>query len=149
MGKIIRNGIEFSGACEDATAVNYNNSLSGLEAQTVQEGIDELTESLGDLFSENIAKTQTLEDGSFIKWYKVGRVVHCTGYIILTGNTKDYNFSEIPWSITHTAFLGRNQSTGKIAPLWIGNTTISNYGTDYTGANGQKMSFSFSYLTSW
>ena len=43
MGKIIRNGIEFSGACEDATAVNYNNSLSGLEAQTVQEGIDELS----------------------------------------------------------------------------------------------------------
>ena len=49
MGKIIRNGIEFSGACEDATAINYNNSLSGLEAQTVQEAVDELNESLGGL----------------------------------------------------------------------------------------------------
>ena len=49
MGKIIRNGVEYSGATEDATAVNYDNSLSGLNAQTVQEGIDELTESLGGL----------------------------------------------------------------------------------------------------
>ena len=48
MGKIIRNGVEYSGATEDATAVNYDNSLSGLNAQTVQEGIDELTKSLGD-----------------------------------------------------------------------------------------------------
>ena len=49
MGKIIRNGIEFSGACETATAVNYDNSLSGLNAQTVQEGLDELSDSLGKL----------------------------------------------------------------------------------------------------
>ena len=49
MGKIIRNGVEYSGACEDATAVNYNNSLSGLEAQTVQEGLDELSSNLGNL----------------------------------------------------------------------------------------------------
>ena len=53
MGKIIRNGIEFSGACEDATAVNYNNSLSGLEAQTVQEAVDELNDSLETLPSLN------------------------------------------------------------------------------------------------
>ena len=49
MGKIIRNGIEFSGACETATAVNYDNSLSGLNAQTVQEGLDELNNNLGGL----------------------------------------------------------------------------------------------------
>ena len=51
MGVIIRNGIEYSGAgmggVENATAVNYDNSLSGLEAQTVQEAVDELNESLG------------------------------------------------------------------------------------------------------
>ena len=46
MGKIIRNGVEYSGATEDATAVNYNNSLSGLEAQTVQEAVDELHEDI-------------------------------------------------------------------------------------------------------
>lgn len=49
MGKIIRNGVEYSGACEDATAVNYDNSLSGLNAQTVQEGLDELSSSLEDI----------------------------------------------------------------------------------------------------
>lgn len=49
MGKIIRNGVEYSGAVEAATAVNYDNSLSGLEAQTVQEGLDEVSNSLGGL----------------------------------------------------------------------------------------------------
>ena len=49
MGKIIRNGVEYSGATEDATAVNYNNSLSGLNAQTVQEAIDEMKEDFGGL----------------------------------------------------------------------------------------------------
>ena len=47
MGKIIVNGDEYSGACDTAVSVNYNNSLSGLKAKTVQEGIDELSESLG------------------------------------------------------------------------------------------------------
>ena len=46
MGVIIRNGIEYSGSCETATAINYDNSHSGLNAKTVQEGIDELSESL-------------------------------------------------------------------------------------------------------
>ena len=43
MGKIIRNGVEYSGAVEAATAVNYDGSVSGLKAQTVQEAIDELS----------------------------------------------------------------------------------------------------------
>lgn len=47
MGKIIRNGIKYSGTYDDATSVNYDNSISGLTARTVQEGIDELSESLG------------------------------------------------------------------------------------------------------
>lgn len=53
MGKIIRNGVEYSGATEDATAVNYDNSLSGLEAQTVQEAIDELSAGSGNGSSES------------------------------------------------------------------------------------------------
>lgn len=46
MGKIIRNGIEYGGTYDSATSVNYDNSVSGLNARTVQEGIDELNESL-------------------------------------------------------------------------------------------------------
>lgn len=46
MGKIIRNGVEFSGTLDNAANVNYNNELSGMEATTVQEAIDEITESL-------------------------------------------------------------------------------------------------------
>ena len=46
MGKIIRNGIEYGGTYDSATSVNYDNSVSGLNARTVQEGIDELNNSL-------------------------------------------------------------------------------------------------------
>ena len=46
MGKIIRNGVEYSGAVDMATAVSYDGSVSGLSAQTVQEAIDEVSESL-------------------------------------------------------------------------------------------------------
>lgn len=46
MGKIIRNGIEYSGTYDSADSVNYDNSISGLNARTVQEGIDQLSENL-------------------------------------------------------------------------------------------------------
>lgn len=55
MGKIIRNGVEYSGAVEDATAVNYDNSLSGLNAQTVQEAVDEVQENVSAL-NDNLNK---------------------------------------------------------------------------------------------
>ena len=42
MGKIIRNGINYGGTYDSATSVNYDNSNSGLNAHTVQEGIDEV-----------------------------------------------------------------------------------------------------------
>ena len=43
MGRIIRNGIEYGSGNENATNINYDNSLSGLEATTVQEAIDKLS----------------------------------------------------------------------------------------------------------
>lgn len=47
MGKIIRNGIEFSGTRDTANNINYDNTLSGLNAATAQEAIDELSADLG------------------------------------------------------------------------------------------------------
>lgn len=49
MGKIIRNGIKYSGTTDSANKINYDNSLSGLEAKTAQEAIDELSDSLNTL----------------------------------------------------------------------------------------------------
>ena len=60
MGKIIRNGIEYSGTYDSADSVNYDNSNSGLNARTVQEGIDQLSESL--TASDNL-KFQFATDG--------------------------------------------------------------------------------------
>ena len=42
MGKIIQNGIEYSGTYSNATSINYDSSVSGLNAKTVQEAVDEL-----------------------------------------------------------------------------------------------------------
>lgn len=41
MGMIIVNGKQYSGSSNDALNVNYNNSESGLESNTVQGAIDE------------------------------------------------------------------------------------------------------------
>ena len=46
MGKIIRNGIEFSSTVDTANNISYDNSLSGLEATTTQKAIDELNKRL-------------------------------------------------------------------------------------------------------
>ena len=46
MGKIIRNGIEFSSTSDTANNINYDNTQSGLSAVTAQEAIDEVNDSL-------------------------------------------------------------------------------------------------------
>lgn len=85
MGKIIRNGVEYSGACEDATAVNYNNSLSGLNAQTVQEGIDELSSSL-----EEIQTTTSIEVDSLVSLSHGGFMLKKFGNVVMLSNNGTY-----------------------------------------------------------
>ena len=59
MGKIIRNGIEFSGTRDTANNINYDGTLSGLNANTVQEAIDEVNNKLNNSGS----------DLSILQWY--------------------------------------------------------------------------------
>ena len=49
MGRIIRNGIEYGSGNENATNINYDGTVSGLEATTVQAAMDELSESLDEI----------------------------------------------------------------------------------------------------
>lgn len=49
MGKIIRNGIEFSSTVDTANNISYDNSLSGLEATTTQKAIDEVCDNVSTL----------------------------------------------------------------------------------------------------
>ncbi len=42
MGKIIKNGIEYGGSTNEAVNINYDNSVSGLSASSVQDAIDEI-----------------------------------------------------------------------------------------------------------
>ena len=63
MGKIIRNGISFSGAVIDtANNINYDNSISGLEAKTTQEAIDEINETVEEI-NENLGGLRFGVDG--------------------------------------------------------------------------------------
>ena len=62
MGKIIQNGIEYSGTYSNATSVNYDNTNSGLEAKTVQEGLDELATNKN-LVANDGLKFQFATDG--------------------------------------------------------------------------------------
>ena len=65
MGRIIRNGIEYGSGNENATNINYDGSVSGLEATTVQEAIDEMAESLGGIeFAIVDGKPQWKERGA-------------------------------------------------------------------------------------
>ena len=53
MGKIVRNGIEFSSTSDTANNINYDNTLSGLSAVTAQEAIDEINGTVSNL-NENL-----------------------------------------------------------------------------------------------
>ena len=46
MGRIIRNGIEYGSGNENATNINYDGAVSGLEATTVQAAVDEVAAGL-------------------------------------------------------------------------------------------------------
>lgn len=46
MGKIIVNGETYSGTTDTANNINYDNSVSGLQASTAQEAIDELKDGM-------------------------------------------------------------------------------------------------------
>lgn len=73
MGKIIRNGIEFSSTVDTANNISYDNSLSGLEATTTQKAIDELNTNLTEsLTAENSQAFQFAYDSESGKYgYKV------------------------------------------------------------------------------
>lgn len=63
MGKIIRNGIKFSGTVDTANNINYDNSLSGLEAKTAQEAIDEINDTVDELNTSLEEIKTSFQDG--------------------------------------------------------------------------------------
>ena len=125
MGKIIRNGIEFSGACEDATAVNYNNSLSGLEAQTVQEGLDEVSNSLGGLefaivdgvphWKERGADSfSPFSSNDVVVIFNNGVLHEITGGLIAEGTTASYAINGNNLAISRSGALCSVRTVNKI-----------------------------------
>ena len=74
MGRIIRNGIEYGSGNENATNINYDGSVSGLEATTVQAAVDEVQGNIDTLndslemkvdsyYSKYVFKRVTIPDG--------------------------------------------------------------------------------------
>ena len=67
MGRIIRNGIEYGSGNENATNINYDNSLSGLEATTVQEAIDKVSNNLSGInciYRNNLSSSYNVTNGT-------------------------------------------------------------------------------------
>ena len=58
MGKIVKNGVTYSGSSDNADNVKYNNNVSNLDATNVQEAIDKLDESV-DILNSNLTQVQT------------------------------------------------------------------------------------------
>lgn len=52
LGKIVKNGVTYSGSSDNADNVKYNNNASNLDATNVQEAIDKLDESVDTLNSK-------------------------------------------------------------------------------------------------
>ena len=46
MGKIVKNGVTYSGSSDNADNVKYNNNVSNLDATNVQEAITEVNGKL-------------------------------------------------------------------------------------------------------
>ena len=57
LGKIVKNGVTYSGSSDNANNVKYNNNASNLDATNVQEAIDKLDESV-DTLNSNLANGQ-------------------------------------------------------------------------------------------
>ena len=78
MGKIVRNGIEFSSTSDTANNINYDNSQSGLSAVTTQEAIDELNNSLNNktLWVKNLPLASPVEI-DFTGCDKIAGYVNC------------------------------------------------------------------------
>lgn len=55
LGKIVKNGVTYSGSSDNADNVKYNNNASNLDATNVQEAIDKLDESV-DTLNSNLDK---------------------------------------------------------------------------------------------
>ena len=71
LGKIVKNGVTYSGSSDNADNVKYNNNASNLDATNVQEAIDKLDESVDTLnsnlggfsFKTTSGKKQVSTDG--------------------------------------------------------------------------------------
>ena len=72
MGKIVKNGVTYSGSSDNADNVKYNNNASNLDATNVQEAIDKLDESV-DTLNSNLTNVISLDGnpipfGADAKW---------------------------------------------------------------------------------
>ena len=95
MGKIIQNGIEYSGTYSNATSINYDSSASGLNAKTVQEAVDELAAGgSGDSLSVCDLLASSNSTGS-------------NNTIILDKDINDYKFIRLALNL-NTEELGSN-----------------------------------------
>ena len=100
MGKIIRNGIEYSSTVDTANNISYDNSLSGLEATTTQKAIDEVADRLNDIgtMKQSAPYSGEIEADSFcpnfLELPKGKWIVTTSGYVALSGQYQPFGLGD-------------------------------------------------------
>ena len=90
MGKIIRNGIEFSSTVDTANNISYDNSLSGLEATTTQKAIDEVAENVvTEVLRYPDFSNQIYNSGDWAQTFSWTAPQDCWIYALLNTNKND------------------------------------------------------------
>ena len=101
MGKIIRNGVIYTGSSDEADKIHYNNSNSDLAATTVQGAIDELDNDLA-TFTTHVNNRSNPHNVTAVQ---TGAMVAYNGYGENTFGTSDLNEWIVPgtYLVTSTA----------------------------------------------
>ena len=142
MGKIVKNGVTYSGSSDNADNVKYNNNVSNLDATNVQEAIDKLDESV-DILNSNLTQVQSqivptssIESGAFAsKAYNAGDFLVKNGSLwkATTDISKDDALTPaniVPTTVGGELSSARSNSFAIKEVLHVASTTTT--ATDYT-----------------
>ena len=141
MGKIIRNGIEFSSTVDTANNISYDNSLSGLEATTTQKAIDEVNKNVSELTESLVAEDYTAQmtagtNFSFLEKKLVVKnnraVLNASGI----ANFKTANKKTIENAITIPSEIAPSFSITSGARAYYANGVITQVGAVILNSNG-------------
>lgn len=148
MGKIIKNGVEYSySPLPNAAGVPYDNTNSGLSATTVQGAVDEFcTNSYGSLTVDSTYISSVERN----HWQKFGRIVtfELTCRVGTNFTSTNRIATGLPRPSLAWRFLGVNGGTGAALRIILNaDGTLDHAYSTANPAAGQVIEMSFTYIS--